>query len=278
MYPEQVRTVIESIYVIIGLILNILTIIVFCTGRRCSRKDYRVVVLNHCAASIWAVLLTIVWILVLGGIIDPSAGEVECQLITIHVFLSLTYYIIVYLIVAMALDRAMIVWSIRAEANRGRLTAVILSVTWFLSLLSSCEELLRTSYSELKPPVTTTLTYNATTLYTYHTDPPRKYCQSDYDQVYGGNTDVANSVTLFVALIPVLMIVGTSLASCIKTRRRHSNGQQTAQRRKVGNIPSLWREDPKLWCVCGSASKPCLRKDFAQSIFMAFCWDRRADA
>ena len=100
MYPEQVRTVIESIYVIIGLILNILTIIVFCTGRRCSKKDYRVVVLNHCAAFIWAVLLNIVWILVLGGIIDSSAGEVECQLITI--FLSLTYYIIVYPIVAMA--------------------------------------------------------------------------------------------------------------------------------------------------------------------------------
>ena len=150
----------------------------------------------------------------------------------------------------MALDRAMIVWSVRAEANRGRSTAVILSVTWCLTLLSSCEQLLRTSYSELKPLVTTTLTYTATTLYAYHTDPPRKYCRSDYDQMYRGNKEVANLVTLFVALIPVLMIVGTAIAICIKTRRRHSNGQQTAQRRKVGNIPSLWREDPKLWCVC----------------------------
>ena len=149
----------------------------------------------------------------------------------------------------MALDRAMIVWSIRAEANRGRSTAVILSVTWFLSLLSSCERLLQTSYSEFKPPVTTTLTYTTTILYAYHTDPPRKYCQSDYDQVYGGNKEVANSVTLFVALIPVLMIVGTAIAICIKTRRRHSNGQQTAQRRKVGNIPSLRREYPKFYVI-----------------------------
>ena len=143
MYPEQVRTVIESIYWILGLILNILTIIVFCTGRRCSKKDYRVVVLNHCEASIWAVLLKIVCILVLNRFIDSSAGAVECQLIII--FHSLSVYIFVYPIVAMALDRAMILWRIRAEANRGRSTAVILSVTWFLSLLSSCEQLLRTS-------------------------------------------------------------------------------------------------------------------------------------
>ena len=117
----------------------------------------------------------------------------------------------------MALDRAMIVWSIRAEANRRRSTAVILSVTWCLSLLSSCERLLRTSYSEFKPPVTNTLTYNTTTRYWYHTDPTRKFCQVDYDKVYGGNKEVANLVMLFVALIPVLAIVGAAIAICIKT-------------------------------------------------------------
>ena len=103
-------------------------------------------VLNHCAASIWAVLLTIVWILGPNRIKDRSAGEVQCQLITIFLSLSAYAYIIVYPIVAMALDRAMVVWSNRAESNRGRLTAVILSVTWCLTLLSSCEQLITPCY------------------------------------------------------------------------------------------------------------------------------------
>ena len=143
MYPEQVRTVIESIYWILGLILNILTIIVFCTGRRCSKKDYRVVVLNHCAASVWAVLLKIVWILVLNRFIDSSAGAVEWQLITI--FHSLSAYIIVYPIVAMALDRAMIVWSNRAESNRGRATGSC----HYYQVVRSCYEQVTANSSHL---------------------------------------------------------------------------------------------------------------------------------
>ena len=47
---------------------------------------------------------------------------------------------------------------------------------------------------------------------------------------------------LFVALIPTLVIVGAAIAICIKTCRRHSDDQQTAQRRKVGNIPFLFKD------------------------------------
>ena len=252
MIPSIVpRVAVDSTIITIGFLCNILTIVTFCKGKRCPKKDHRAVVLNHCAACILMVIIAALWVLEGSGLYISAHGS-EWQCHTIKILYNFAYYIIVYAVVAIVVDQTLMAKYNKAGVSHCKSTAILLSTTWLLAALSSFERLLRTSYKERETQTTSTITpiYNISTIHGAIKHPSDnledavidRYCLPDYDTVFGGSGEAAHWFSFSVSLISVLGIAIPSVAICIKAYRNRMDvhckpdANKVCQRVKVHSI------------------------------------------
>lgn len=205
------RTAVDAHLVVLGLIFNIIIIIVFCRGNRCSTKNYQAMILNMSAASLITALITCIWLFTMNGFPGTSLHDGKIQCVLFSVLFLFSWFAIPYAIVAIALERALITFFPKTT-NQKTTRIVVLIVAWLMAVLASCEVLLRRQHKG-------------------------KYCQDDYERVYGGNSKIPVWIIFITYLLPAVGMLVLTIAVCAKScRNRESNENQnhTQSTKKVG--------------------------------------------
>ena len=209
---------VDTLFLVLGIISNSLTITVFCRGKQSPKSDFRVLTLNLCAADL---VLTVTLI---NNHTFFNINWAEAEYISLCRFMSFIrlfgIFASPYANFAIAIQRTLVIF--RPAWNHRRSTLIVLVVTWLLTFLSGIDGL-----------ITATIVHEEyeNSSYTY------TYCDLDHEGTYYG---METFIWLFFIrlLLPTLGIVILYLILLIKVCRNWStwNNQQDSSAKHKNRV------------------------------------------